>query len=235
MLTVLGTGFHNIRFIEGDLADALEAAEDVTVALDLFRRRKAHAFNLIDIVDVANEAQHKLLTIKPTCSLETNQMDCVREICRWTALIYNDMVVFPLPATTETKPRLSNALRLAIENYEAFRSRSPSTAERVVKAIDYSGLILWALMLGSMAATLTVNSTWYAQKLGRYLAQSPYRHTWSDFRRLMSTYLWWGYIFDDPGQRLWWEGHTFVSEANSPFDLEVHQSDADFDPEDQSR
>lgn len=234
MLTVLGTGFHNIQFISRDLADALEAAEDVTVALDLLRRRKAHDFKLINIVDFANEAQHKLLAIKSTCSLKTSQMDCVREICRWTALIYNDMVVFPLPATTETKPRLSNALRLAIENYETFGGKHTSAAEGVVKAIDYSGLILWALMLGSMAAALTVNSTWYAQKLGHYLSQSPYRHTWSDFRRLMSTYLWWGYVFDDPGQRLWWEGHTFISEADYPLDLEFKQSDSDFSPEYQS-
>lgn len=234
MLRVLGTGFKYIQFIDQDLASALEAAEDVTVALDLFQRRKADAFNLIDIADAANEAQHKLLSVKPALMIEESEMDCLREICRWTALIYNDMVIFPLPATTETKPRLSNALRLVIENYETLNSKYLGTSEGVIKAIDHSELILWASMLGAMAAELTVNRTWYIQKLGQYLSQSPCRHTWSDFRKLMSSFLWWDYIHDDPGQRLWWEGCVSMTESQYLISLEGNQSDPQFDLRDQS-
>jgi len=221
MLRVLGTGFRYIQFLDQDLACALEAAEDVTIALDLFQRRKAQAFNLVDIVDAANEAQHKLLSVKPALTIEGSEMDYLREISRWTALIYNDMVIFPLPATTQTKPRLSSALRLAIENYETINRKYLGTSGGVIKALDHSDLILWASMLGAMAAELTPNRTWYIQKLGQYLFQSPYRHTWSDFRNLMSTFLWWDYIHEEPGQRLWWEGRTSMTESQYLTNLEA--------------
>ncbi|KEF52991.1 uncharacterized protein A1O9_10899 [Exophiala aquamarina CBS 119918] len=234
MLRVLGTGFKYIQFIDQDLAGALEAIEDVTVALDLFQRCKAIAFSLLDVADAANEAQHTLLSVNPPPTMGTSEMDCLREICRWTALIYNDMVIFPLPATTETKPRLSNALRIAIENYEFLGSKYLNTSTEVMKATNHSDLILWASMLGAMAAELTVNRTWYIQKLGQYLSQSPYRHTWSDFRKLMSTFLWWDYIFDEPGQKLWWEGCMSMNTPQDRINLDACQLDSEFDPKGQS-
>lgn len=230
----MGTGFEHLEFIDLALAGALEAAEDVTVALDLFQRQKANGFRFVDIVDAANEAQHKLLVTTPGLSDDASPIYYLRETCRWAALIYNDMVVFPLPTTTETKPRLSNGLRFAIEHYEILSAKPTSIAGGVVKAIDHSEVILWALMLGAMAAAWTVNSPWYKEKLGHYLSQSPYRHTWLDFRRLMSTYLWWAYILDEPGQRLWWEGHL-ASESHGSTDVAVYQPDYAFRRADNSR
>lgn len=222
MLAVMGTGFRPLLFIDADLARALEGAEDVTIALDLFQRQMARGYNLIDIVNVANETQHKLLSTTIAPFAETTANICLREICHCAALIYNDMVVFPLPATTGTKPRLSKRLRFAIENYEVLSSKSTTMAGKGAKTVDHSDLILWALMLGAMAASLTVHTTWYVQKLGQYLSQSPYRHTWLDFRKLMFTFLWWSYIFDEPGQRLWWEGHL-ASELHDSTDVDFHR------------
>ncbi|KAK5059957.1 hypothetical protein LTR84_009840 [Exophiala bonariae] len=222
MLAVIGTGFGHREFIDQDLARALEGAGDVTVALDSFQRQKSNGYTLIDIVDVANETQHKLLCTINIPSAEATHDLCLREICQWAALIYNDMVVFPLPATTGNKPRLSKGLRSALESYEILSSKSTSLAGQVVKTVDHSDFILWALMLGAMAASSTVNTTWYVQKLGHYLSQSPYRHTWSDFRKLMLTYLWWSYILDEPGERLWWEGQL-ASESLDSTGVDFHQ------------
>ena len=205
MALVIGTGFTQLQSIDSELADALKAAAEVTVALDHYHHRRPNFPALVDIVDAANETQHKLLSLQQSIPLEPRRTDCLRSMCLSAALIYSDMILFPLPAVCEVKPRLARNLRHAMEKFDMLKADEGTSDNQEESAEDYALLTLWILMLGRLATEFTADSLYFIQKLRQYFSRVSYIGTWQDFSNVMATYLWWDYIFDEPSEKLWLE------------------------------
>ena len=205
MANVIGSGFDQLDPIDAELANVLKDAGDITVALDHYQRGRPNAPSLTDLVNAANETHHKLLSIKPNISAEPSpspsSLDCLRNACRLAGLIYSDMVLFPLPPTTEVRPRLARELRLVLEKFEILQAAE--TAQHDYGNQDCNLLVLWVLTLGGLASLNTPNRPYFLQKLQEYIGRTPYVTDCNVFSNFMAMYLWWDYIFDEPARRLW--------------------------------
>lgn len=144
------------------------------------------------------------MSIEATRFLDFDLPDVLQDICRWAALIYSDMVLFPLPASAGVKPRLASAMREAIERFETV-SINDDLIRSTLFSPGASNVLLWALMLGGLASIFTKHNVWYTRTLARHLSMSPRELDWPAFKDVMSSFLWWDYIFEEPGARLWWE------------------------------
>ncbi|RVX67148.1 hypothetical protein B0A52_08582 [Exophiala mesophila] len=206
--------------IDPDLSLALRSAAEVTILLEKHRTHPENATRLADLVFAADEVHHRLMSIEEFRFLDTDPTSVLQDICRWAALIYSDLVLFPLPAATKIKPRLAGKLKDAIKRLETVATTS-NLAQSTLLSPDVSNVLLWALMLGGFASIFSPHSAWYTRTLARYLnlqfqlSKSSREPDWQDFKAIMSSFLWWDFIFEEPGARLWWEARLSYSPENS--------------------
>ncbi|OAP64808.1 hypothetical protein AYL99_00780 [Fonsecaea erecta] len=205
MSMVIGTGFGQLDPIDVDLANALRAAAEVTVALDHYQQRRPKAPSLADIVFAANEAHHKLASFRPRVTLDPHKTEYLWDLCRVAGLIYSDLVLFPMPYTTDVRARLAGELRLYVEHFEVFQTEEVISLDQDTKTEDYTCLVLWALTLGGLAALNTPHKQYFVRKMQEYVFRWPYATEWDAYTSLMATYLWWDCIFIQPVAKLWTE------------------------------
>ncbi|KIW34175.1 uncharacterized protein PV07_00970 [Cladophialophora immunda] len=225
MSMVVGTGFKQLDPIGMELANALRAVGDVTVALDHYQERRPNGPNLTDIVNAANEAHHKLSSLRPRITLDPQKADYLWNLCRVAGLIYSDLVLFPLPPTTGARPRMAGELRVAMENFEVFQAEETAHLDQSTKTEDYTCLVMWALMLGGLAALNTPHKRYFVQKMQEYVVRWPYATDWTAYTSLMATYLWWDYIFAEPVAKLWTEVTLSVTDMPPQDSLFTHHND----------
>lgn len=204
--TIIGSGFKHLDSIDAGLANILRAAGEITVALDHYQECRPNAPRLADLVNAANETQHKLLGVAPRMLHGPTRVDILPHICCVGGLIYNDLVLFPLPPTTQVRPRLAKELRTAMETFDRFEA-DETTHEYLNNDFgDLNLMVMWALMMGALAALNTPDDySFFIIKLQHYVRRAPHLSEWQAFSNVMETYLWWNYIFDENATRLWTE------------------------------
>ncbi|KIV76918.1 hypothetical protein PV11_08767 [Exophiala sideris] len=205
----IGQGFDGIVGLDKELLQVLGSMCEVTVAIDHYqhRRERAHAPALRDILGAANVTQHELLSrLKP----KTVNTRPVQTLCHEAALIYSDFVMFPLPQCCGVRSTAARRLLIVIEQLEK------DDAQYTVRANDdgvspspaVAALLMWALVLGALAASDDLDKRYYRLKLMKRLKMSDVR-CWNDFKNTMRRFLWWDYMFTDRVADLWEEvGHN---------------------------
>ena len=192
---VLGSGFELLHsHLAGEtLCEILEQMCELTIALDQQTRAGQGAPDLVELAAARNSVQHQLLSIEYT-SIETSlEQLVIAEICRIAALIFSDMVLFPLPATQKVKPVLATRLKSLLVKWEV---ECPSVAQLRTLA--------WATMLGCIASTFAAEHDWFLQQLSMHLSTLVVGD-WPKLRQLCSTFLWWPPVCDPPGRVIWSE------------------------------
>ena len=193
--SVLGTSFEFLHTSPAGkyLCEVLEMMCDLTIGLDQHTRGGAGAPDMVDLVSARNSVQHHLLSVD-TLGMEGGVEDLmITEVCRTSALIFSDMVLFPLPATQKMKPTLASRLKGLLVDWTA---ECPSEA--------HLRTLTWATMLGSIASTFTVEHDWFLQQLSLHLSTLVILD-WPNLKRLCSTFLWWPPVCDPPGKVVWSE------------------------------
>ncbi|EXJ64544.1 hypothetical protein A1O7_00880 [Cladophialophora yegresii CBS 114405] len=152
----LGSGFRYLRhtYTGQQLLDVLDAYSEITVALDHHVRGGPTAPELVDLMEVRNCTQHRLLSQLPNPVDLSNSELCLHQAVRLASLIFSDMVIFPLPPTQGVKPRLALMLRQTLETCHLHRSWEL-----------HNQVLLWALTLGAIAASYTAQRPWYIGQL----------------------------------------------------------------------
>ena len=137
----LGQGFRILlqNGLQKDLHETLESISEITVALDHYQRGGRYAPSLSDIIAARTITQHRLLSLAPPSSGIPQPDECIYNATRVAALIYSDMVLFPLPPQTGVKQKLTDMLRPALDC---------CTIQYAVGRIpDYCcGQVLWAAL-----------------------------------------------------------------------------------------
>ncbi|ETI20966.1 hypothetical protein G647_07309 [Cladophialophora carrionii CBS 160.54] len=231
---VIGTGFRQLDSIDLRLANILRDAGEITVALDHYQECRPNAPRLSDLINAANETHHKLLSIGVNMPPYPSKLDFLCDMCRLAGLIYSDFVLFSLPTTTQVRPRLGAQLRAAVEQFEKFEAGRSATTYYGHDVGDHNILVMWALILGGLASLNTPEKPYFVQKLREYVERVPYVSEWRAFSELMGTYLWWDYIFEEPGSGLWTEvvqspslhhrpsGDSLYKHSASPTSIPIH-------------
>lgn len=161
---------------------ALEHYNSGSTDLRLFR----------SLVIVRNETQHGLLSLKRLS--ETNYLterDVLFEVCRLSGLIYNDLVLYPLPYSTGVKPRLAQQLYQVLQD--------PRMGD--LWDSDFHELLIWVCFMGEIAARKTKDHGWFVRTLLKITRIKNLDK--EGFTDLMQSFLWWDYVCLPPALELW--------------------------------
>lgn len=159
-----------------------------------------------------NEVQHGLLSY-PTSQYEftaftldkgsqqvTDPILVSTEIIRIAALIFSDMVFFPLPWALGIKLRLANRMRLIWEYGQMRQIAAYLQSTR-------SELHIWLLWFGCFAAFRSPHQEWFELELLHLFQEMYGQRLWSiefeTVKQILGCFLWWGPVCDLPGEDLW--------------------------------
>ncbi|KIW77870.1 hypothetical protein Z517_07703 [Fonsecaea pedrosoi CBS 271.37] len=189
----LGAGFRYLRQSPAgrQLLDILDTYSEVTVALDHHVRGGSTAPELVELTEIRNWAQHRLLSQMPGSLDFSNPELCVHHAVRLGALVFSEMVIFPLPPPQKVKPRLALMLQQTLDACD------------ILGCWDLHGqVLLWCLTLGAIASNFTPHRPWYIEQLLQQilLLQIPDS---SILEVICSRFLWWKPICSEPLQWLW--------------------------------
>lgn len=190
----LGSGFFLHGFIPSRLLVALDTIMDATVALDQFHRVSHGPPLLSDVVLEANEAHRRLLEAKEDDIILPRLERQLANCCRLASLIYSDMVLYPMPANAQVKPRLAEELRRELEDFDW----SMLTFGKLDHVDD---LLTWILTFGCVAASFTCHREWFIQRLSKAITHRLYE--WQVFKSKMEIYLWWTPVCEFPARGAW--------------------------------
>ncbi|KIW71938.1 hypothetical protein PV04_00164 [Phialophora macrospora] len=213
----LGSGFHDLddTLFTADLRDAVTKGVEATVALDHYYRYENRQPRLVDVMLAANEAQRTFLDLFPKKGGGLEHF--VHECCRLSMLIFSDMVLFPMPSCTRIKPRLADELRHLLETFD---DKVKATQDAgITHSTPFADMVLWALVLGGIAASFTDHRPWFVRRLRMTLrGQEPDKvsvdsnassasasalESWPSFRDRVTRFLWWDPVVDAPARDLW--------------------------------
>ena len=139
--------------------------------------------------------QHRLCNLEPNLPHETSVADIQYELCRLSAHIYSDLVLFPIPEHSSIRPRLLYELGQTLDRFQLHPG-----ADR--------DLLAWCVMLAATASISdTVYRSQYVKRLEFYISRDVRLRQWDFYSFLVRRYLWWDYLLDP----LAWEAFTAVS------------------------
>jgi hypothetical protein len=141
-----------------------------------------------------NSSHHALLSLPSADEAFIPEAQCsVYECCRIGGLLYSTAVLYPLPPSTGTLPKLTSMLKTAVENF------------RLETCFEGGGkLLVWALLLGGIAAEGTLERVWFLRRLKPLLAMEKITE-WSLLLQLVEKFLWMDSACQDGALNVWEE------------------------------
>ena len=188
-------------YLDSELLDLLEVAAELTAALDHHRRAENNAPSLEVLINNRDWMVHRSLSLIPYYDLEhalspssgllrEAPRDLLQEIYRQAHLIYMDMVLYPVPPHARIKPRLAHSLMPLL-----------LTLSDETWSSGLRNFLIWTAMMGAIGARYIPDRDLYiellASKMGSRLK------TWEELHDCMQGYLWWEFVCDEPGRRVW--------------------------------
>ncbi|KAJ9605774.1 hypothetical protein H2200_009623 [Cladophialophora chaetospira] len=153
-----------------------------------------------DVARMRVAVQHRLCSLNATSTEDTKLTDLQFRLCRLSALLYSDLVLFPIPDHAGVRPPLLYDLGRTLDKYEEASKSSPSNAE--------PNLLAWCVLLAAAAsASNTVFLPQYIKRLEDLVSKDRRLRNWEFYKKLVRTFLWWGYLLDP----LAWEAFSAVS------------------------
>lgn len=169
-----------------------------------------------DLLRTRNVLQHRLLSL-PRREFMLARDHSIYEACRLAALVFSDMVLFPLPTVTSVRPRIMGMLRRAIEKWMSLQRDIGADNDNIEdykdrKAIEEKEdhLLLWITTMGALAAATSAEEAmkaWFSESLSRCSARLGIT-CWNETRRILKRHLWYDGVCDSPGQVIWEQAYS---------------------------
>lgn len=190
-----------VAFEHSRLVAALSAAANATAHLKAFVHDCQPAEQLMYLCDVRSRAHHLALSLTqdPDLGLAANQdlphTQLLYKLVRISLLIYNNLVLFPLPPVTGLDTALSlmlyNVCQEASQDYE-------------ICLASYPHVILWSLMLGGISDSKDTCKVWYQRQFARLLNSLELK-TWAEVEHCLSSFLWYDLVLNEQAMSFWSE------------------------------
>ncbi|KIW62570.1 hypothetical protein PV04_10732 [Phialophora macrospora] len=172
-------------------------------ALDGLEHAKPGSTLLSDVIRTRNTVQHRLLSL-PHREFILVPDHAIYEACRLAALIFSDMVIFPLPAAKNMGTRLGGMLRQTLERLPA-PAAAPVPHQNTGWETDHAPVLLWIVMLGAIAGANTKSlRDWFCALLDRYAVLLGVT-AWSEVHVMLQKHLWFDPVCDPPARKIWAE------------------------------
>ena len=169
----------------------INVMRDITVSYDHYYRGEGELPKLGHIVIFRNSVQHDLLSLPHLPTNNSSEDNCIFEVCRLAALIFSDMVLFPLPPSTGAREKLAHGLMRPLGC-----CRLLSSWER------YPSLLLWATILGGIAVKEPQKRTWFMRQLSNAVIKQSVS-AWPLVKEIVSKFLWLRVVCDKPAAAFW--------------------------------
>ncbi|KIW69929.1 hypothetical protein, variant [Phialophora macrospora] len=185
MMQVMGSGFSELQHEE--MRQTLLLMCEATVALDHCHRGGSLPPAIWDVARIRLAVQHRLCWFEPLTPEQTSLADIQSELCRLSALIYSDLVLFPIPEQSSVKQPLLYDLSRALDKYESGH-----------RSLEFDrDFLAWCVMLAAAASTShTVFRSQYIQRLETVIRSDERLRNWDFYKGLVRRYIWWGYLLD---------------------------------------
>lgn len=187
--------FDNLRL-------ALSAVAESTTALDQWYHDGQLAEHLTELCEYRTRAHHMTLSLKDIALVRQEQFHfstpahaSMYAVVRLTLLIYNNLVIFPLPTLTGIDTLLADMLA----------SRLSDIVQDSPKLFtECSRLMLWVLMLGGISDSKDVHRAWYKDRFQEILKQLSLRK-WLEIENCLASFLWCDFVLNTEAARFWSE------------------------------
>jgi hypothetical protein len=175
------------------MLQGLDLMGALTMALDDYVQGRPGVLTFEKTVKAKTAVQKRFLFLPTSAELNITPLAKAGfyESCRLTAIIFSVAAFYPLPNTYNALQtmvqRLKSAIILSgIESYGAERS----------------GVLLWILVLGGIAALDKPERGWFVLQLARLVQRLKIE--WEEAEGVLETFLWFE-IACSPGGRLLWD------------------------------
>jgi len=177
------------------------AAAQVTMELEQWHHDGEPPERLVDLCEARTRAHHMALSLRDLKSipytvlpeLGTPDNAILFAVLRLSVLVYNNMVLFPLPAQSGIDTTLAEMLRSnivgAIRNFLGI-------------FVAYPELMLWMSMLGGISDSKDSHRIWYREKFEEARRQLDLR-SWLQIEQHLSSFLWCGIVLNKEGVKFW--------------------------------
>ena len=196
----LGSGFYTLHMLDLDdkIWRVLAAMCEVTVALDHYHRGGPSAPLLADLVIARNSAQHQLLTLALNPWDSSSQSNYLYEVCRLTALIYSNIVIFPMPPVSGVHAILACRLR------ETLDSALLSSCSNL-----YLPFLLWAVTLGGISCSLSSERGYFQRRFIEVCTKLGLAR-WNRIQEHLSSFLWLDFVCAKESVAFWLEARDLI-------------------------
>ena len=132
----------------------------------------------------------------------SSQNSYVFEVIRLSLLIYNNLVIFPLPLSIGLDSRLARTLKHTLCSALSF---NPSLPHR------YTELLLWSVVLGGIGDHKGTDRVWYERQCKELLDLRPDIRKWHNLERLLTSFLWSDFVLNEEAVKFWSKLFAFDS------------------------
>ncbi|KEF54833.1 uncharacterized protein A1O9_09275 [Exophiala aquamarina CBS 119918] len=188
---------------------AIRAAQ-LTVALGQNHRAGEGHLSLPVICALTTVFQHDLNELNPQeIRVPKEHHNDMFDACRLGIQIFSDLILFPTAQSFSAKPRLITDLRRILTAYHLSEEGAMGNSD------PNSRLLLWITFMGTVISEGTGHRDWYLRKL-LYLVRkmSLQSESWTVFKGILVTFLWWDYVLEDHARDIW--GYLWAMDTISP-------------------
>lgn len=183
--------------LTAELANVLETANVYIDTVRYFCESPWTNLDLSMIADQRNFVQNAILSLPRAAEFGPifDMAHPLYEICRLGCLVVGVGIIFPLPASTAPLQLLATLLKEQL-----------STKLNLQLQSDVSHLLLWAIVLGGIAASHSIERQWFVSAL-QIMSFNAGLSDWSELKLILERILWLDIAGDSAGKRLWGEAN----------------------------
>lgn len=204
---------------------ALTAIAETTQALDHYNANGRPPHLIAHLVETRNRAHHMTLSLgiqsqasywsvnapmkaSLLAGLDTlTGQDDLFEVIYLTLLIYNNLVIYPLPPASGVHVRHVKALKMAL------------TAVLISDTCwfrKYFELLLWSVMLGGISDPGDTERDWYKDRFRYLLGLRPDLRKWSRLEQVLSTFFWSDLVLNEEAVKFWSDAVQVEAKVSDP-------------------
>lgn len=166
---------------------------------------------IVVLCESRNRSQHYLLSLPSVLRISSSNDRVITpqsgepfpelqqhlyEIIRLSLLIFNNIVVYPLPPFAGLDTKLARLLK---DEINVATTNEPNLHRL------HADLLLWAVFLGGISDYHDLNRSWYIEKARGIRRTIPYLRRWPDVESLLNSFVWFNSILNEEGIKFWAE------------------------------